>query len=461
MTMTWSVIFDRKPLLRCTWLCISLVALLSSVKSQTSPTSPIPSKDVALLVDVSKSVQADQVGHAGARRIVQSLIAGRRLDASVMDGWKVDTATNVGTDVQALFAGFFPESASAGQPGRLTGRGRTLLSLQTGRLDTVLTSQKTIQFRSDEDVDSVVARSGVYPTKDEMDDQSTCYWFAMATAAETLSRRSRDGYYLFVVSDEEDDPDYRSDGPDGHSYNDYESYKKRLARGDALPVSVIRGTIERYFDLVQTDSRKIERYRARQGFEQVTIAKFTQTSGGRNKVQVTWYGMGVKPVAVPPVVVPTMVNSPVPAPAYEAPRMAARVEMLGGIHQTGGARTYDYANPFIVFQVRNGDAMGSGAKMEVTAGLLDNSRRGLTATTFRLSAATETAPKEARVSLPDPYGDTADETTKRISDSAQIRISPRSDFWLNLLAIISGVAAIGIFFIAWRQLRENRVVMSA
>jgi hypothetical protein len=72
-----------------------------------------------------------------------------------------------------------------------------------------------------------------------------------------------------------------------------------------------------------------------------------------------------------------------------------------------------------------------------------------------------TAPSKADLSITVDGSGTLGEGAKLGVSGVSIQVAPHTDFWLNLLAIISGVAAIGIFFIAWRQLRENRVVMSA
>jgi hypothetical protein len=427
----------------------------------TNPTRYLaPIKDVAMLVDVSISVSGDTTGHRDAKQIVKDILTGKGYSAAnFSDRWVLDDK-DIDPKMRKLFARYLgdapsPESAEA-LP--LTGPGRNFLSLPIGNLATVMNGEKSRTIRGGSDLEAFVDRG--YPTT--MKDKSTCYWYGMAQAAETLSEKSRTGYYLFVISDEEDDPDYREDGPKLHTPGDYTIYRNTLAR--TMPESSIRAMIGKYFVDRRIVGDNVEWYATRAGFDRVLIARFYQKNhkGSNRHVAISWYGMGVAPELIMQVpVVEPVVRRP-DQPAYVPPQVVAHLQVLGG-WTSDRKEPAHYERPYVVWQVANAAAAGWELSQKPEArlgsakiGEAENSPRRIKP--LQISA---TAPSKADLSITVDGSGTLGEGAKLGVSGVSIQVAPHTDFWLNLLAIISGVAAIGIFFIAWRQLRENRVVMSA
>lgn len=417
-----------------------------------------PTKDVAMLVDVSVSVRADKGGHEGAKGIIQELLAGRPFSDPA---WAMEAGSPEMKDLFASYLGETPSPASA-EMRPLMAAGNSFLSLPVGKLSTVLNGEVNRKLRDIQSIDELVAEG--YPK--EMNDTSTCYWFAMAQAADTLSQRSRLGYYLFVVSDEEDDPDYRADGPPNHTKADYDRYLKELA--PQYPVESIRSSIAKYFLPARPSTRNAEMFTPRDSFKQVLIARFYQkghrevsTSARHQKVRISWYAMGVAPEKVlvlrePPPPAPG-VPAPKPVQVYQPPKMAARLQLLGGLG--AGKKTFDYAKPILAWQIANLDSSGWDAGSRPSMELLNSSARpgGVLGNSPRKGI------KSWQVS--DQVGNGTHALELEIKDGSSGMLSrdidlvgnASSTWWLTLFAILSGVAALGIFFFAWYSLREKRV----
>lgn len=432
-----------------------------------------PQKDIAILVDVSRSVEVnpdtksrDTNAIEDAKKIVKDLVTGRGFKSSQRyekSDWEVKPGQD--TSLNALFARYLGDSAAGPTSAELTALARpggNLLVLPVGNLATVINNGTTTTVKSNfpSELDSLIERG--YPT--QMRDTSTCFWFAMARAAETLSEQSRDGYYLFVVSDEEDDPDYRADGPPGHTASDYPKYRAKLA--GMWPESTIRSTIERYFINRTVNDRNVEQYTPRTGFAKTLIAKIYRrnASSRNNPISISWYAMGVVPEVIHQM--PARVVEAAPPPStFVAPKFTPRLQFLGGL---GGRqeKTFDYEEPLVAWQVVNGtlsdlNDMDAGARLVVEgsggsaplARRLTNAGRKNRPATLQLTGLKD-APYRLKLKLDGNSGAAAEQ----LSIEAPIKYQPRTDFWLMVLAVTSIVAAVGIFFFAWRNLRETRVV---
>ena len=423
-----------------------------------------PTKDVAMLVDVSVSVRADSNGHEGAREIIQDLLEGKPLTHT---SWIAEPGSK---EMGELFANYLREkpTAASAELRPLMAAGNSFLSLPVGKLTTVLNGEVHRKLRDLQGIRTLVAEG--YPK--QMNDTSTCYWFAMAQAADTLSQKSRLGYYLFVVSDEEDDPDYRADGPPNHTKADYDRYLKELA--PQYPVESIRASIGKYFLPARASARNAEIFSPRDTFKQVLIARFYQkgyrevsSSARHQKVRISWYAMGVAPdrVYVPRPPPPLVPGEPAPPPvlAYQPPKQTARLQFLGDLK--GGKKTFDYERPILVWQIANlegsGWDAGSRPSFELVNGkgragnLLSNSpRKVIKSWQVTDQIANGKHPLEVEFkNSEDPAGG--------INEELDIVKNASSTWWLNLLAIVSCVVALAIFFFAWRSLREKTVVTSA
>lgn len=442
----------------------------SSVAQTASPGDRYlaPQKDIAVLVDVSRSVEKPRGGSyrdveaiEDAKIIIKDLITGRGFNATKYSksDWTIQPGQD--TSLNNLFARYLGPSTATATSAELTALAKpngSLLILPVGNLSTVIKSGTINNIKSiaPYDLDSLMEKK--YPTIGDMNDTSTCFWFAMARAAETLSEQSRDGYYLFVASDEIDDPDYRKDGPQDHTEADYPLYLKSLA--DTWPVSSIRNTIDRYFTPHPQgeDRYKVEQYTPRTGFAKTLIAKFYRRNATANQrpVSVSWYAMGVVPqVIYQP---QSVAAAPPPTVLYRAPTLTPSIKFLGGLDR-GTQKTYDYDQPLVSWQIVNGNLadlneIGSNATLTAKGAgrpfikRLEESGRKNQPHTLQL---TSLKPAEYELKL-DITG------AEPLSIQAAVKYEPRTDFWLMVLAITSLVAAVGIFFFAWRNLRETRVV---
>lgn len=449
-------------------LLITLViGLPAKAFSQDQYRHYAPTKDVAMLVDVSVSVRDDKKGHEAARTIIQDILTGKPF---ANPNWVVEPGQPEMKDLFAAYLGVPPSAASPPAELRpLMASGNSFLSLPVGELSTVLNGEINRKLRDVQGIRDLVADG--YPK--QMNDTSTCYWFAMAQAADTLSQKSRLGYYLFVVSDEEDDPDYRKDGPPNHTKADYDKYLKDLE--PRYPVESIRAAIGKYFVPAKPSARDAEKYESRNTFKQALIARFYQ-KGARSdpnarqqKVTLSWYAMGVTPERVlvprePPKPVP---GQPAPAPvaSYKAPVLAPRLQLLGGL-ESGKKKTFGYGEPIIVWQIANIENRGwdagkprielegSGSKL---GNVVDGSPRK-TIKSWRLSEQLKNGTHTLELEIEDAGGGTGDDDLRK--DIHLIKTAG-SRLWLTILAVVSSVAALAIFIFAWRSLRQTRVVSPA
>lgn len=423
-----------------------------------------PTKDVAMLVDVSVSVRDDKPGHKQAQKIIQDILSG--VKPSFEAHWEL---TKEDPSMRELFANYLGIAATAtsAELRPLMTTGNSFLSLPVGELSTVLNGPPPRKLRDVTGIPSLVSEG--YPKR--MDDTSTCYWFAMAHAAGTLSQKSILGYYLFVVSDEEDDPDYREDGPIGHTKPDYVRYTKELER--TYPVDSIKAAIGKYFKFTKLSPQNVELYKPQDSFKQVPIARFIQKTdrggGSRGqKVRLTWYAMGVTPVKhavpkAPPPVPRTEPGAPPPPLAYQPPVLKPRIQLLGGLD--GATKRFEYDRPILVWQIANLDSSGwdAGGRPSVEVDNSNSKRGGLlkdsprkTIKSWQLAEQLENGTHELNLELED-----VNKPTEPLSEGIKIIKAAGTGFWLTVFAILSAVAALAIFIFAWRTLRQNRVVSPA
>lgn len=431
--------------------CLICTILASSVLvAQDQFRTFVPEKDVAMLVDVSVSVRSDKEGHADAKKIIQDIVSGRGFsNRNLVEQWQMEP----NPEMAVLFGSYLgqPSGAGTAELRPLLGNDNNFFTLQIGNVTTVLTGGISKKFsQGSSSIDSLV--DSTYPLTSAMNDKSTCFWLAMARAADTLSKKSKLGYYLFVVSDEEDDPDYRKDGPPGHTFSDYEAYRDQLEK--TYPEAAIRGEISRYFDFTGLNSKKVETYKTRGDFKQVLIARFFQSTRSSKKVSMSWYAMGVAPqrVQIPRVVQPEPRQEPVIGPVpYEPPNFknAAAIEWLGALGEAS-RKHYDYESPLLVWQVRHAEAAGFETDERPELRTSARTLRSKKVLSTRLDSQTWALPAdlagEHDISL--RFGP--------LEADASIAIVRNSSFWLNVVAIVSGLVAIIVFALAWRSLREPR-----
>jgi hypothetical protein len=423
-----------------------------------------PAKDVALLVDVSVSVKGDVDGHKDAKRIIQDIVGGQGYSAARLSRkWELETPTAAMTELFGAYLGL-PASPGAAEKKPLIGSGQNFLSMRMGTVATVLAGGSKVTLKTGTDERAVIEgliEKG-YPAISDINDKSTCFWFAMARAASTLSQNTL-GYYLFVVSDEEDDPDYRKDGPPLHTAADYKNYINGLAK--TYPETVIRAEIARYFDHAGVNVRNVDVYRPRGDFKQVPIARFTQSGRSSKKVSLSWYAMRVEPqrIEVPKVIIPDPVQPLVQGPVkYQPPdfSQSMRVQLLGGL-KAAQPKSFNYSKPLIVWQVVNGEAASTdllgvemdGKKAKTSTGA---SQRVDKQTLQLTDASAKEGKHEFRLAYEKTGSADISTSPEAPADEAEIILSYPSNLWLNILAIVSSLAAIIIFILAWRSLRETQ-----
>lgn len=408
-----------------------------------------------MLVDVSVSVKGDRDGHEDAKKIIQSIVSGRGFkNQNLNDKWVIEA----NPDMIGLFGAYLgqPPAAGSAELRPLLADNSSFLTMRIGTVQTVLTSGTARKLKTTAELDTLI--ESTYPKTGEMNDKSTCFWLAMARAAGTLSQQSRLGYYLFVVSDEEDDPDYRKEGPPGHTASDYKNYTDTLAK--TYPETAIRGEIARYFDFIGPNAKKVEMYRARSDFKQILIAKFFQSRGrSSKKVSLAWYAMGVVPqrVHVPRIPSPTpVVLEAAPQLAqYKAPKLQPSIQLLGGLGEAS-RKKFEYSSPLIVWQVKNAEASVFDPDSRPIVQVDSQSRRNRKMISSRHDQQTWPLPADLEAGNHD--------ITLRhdsLDIDSHIYVQHRSYFWLYAFALLSAALALAVFVLSWRTLRQSRKTSSS
>jgi hypothetical protein len=435
-------------------LLLIFFANAALVSAQEKYHTYVPTKDVAMLVDVSVSVKGDKEGHEDSEKIIQDIVSGRGFSNKRLGKkWEVEASHEMAT----LFGAYLGQlgGGETAELRPLLAEHGNFLAMRIGIVQTVLTAETSKQLKNAAQIDELI-HSG-YPRTSEMNDKSTCFWLAMARTAGTLSQNSKLGYYLFVVSDEEDDPDYRKDGPPGHTSSDFKAYTQELAR--TYPETAIRGEIARYFDFTGLNARSAETYKARSDFKQVPIAKFFQ-AGGRSsrKVSLSWYAMGVVPerVHIPRIPPPPLTPRLAAAVArYIPPQLHPTIQWLGGIGEVP-KKQFNYKEPLIIWQIKNAEASRFESNENPVLQLGTQTRRNRKFISSRHDQQTW--------ALPTDLNEETFEITLRhgaLDAEASIWVQPRSYWWLYLFAIVSAAVALVIFIYAWKSLRQPRIKSSA
>jgi hypothetical protein len=410
-----------------------------------------PTKDVAMLVDVSVSVKKDTEGHEEALGIIQAIVSGEGIGASKFkSNWSIDA----NPEMAGLFGAYLGQvtDGDSAELRPLMDIQNSFLSMHIGTVETVLTQGRNpIRLKKTDEIKELI-KTG-YPSIRDMNDKSTCFWLAMARAAATLSQSSKLGYYLFVVSDEEDDPDYRKEGPSGHTYSDYINYRDNLSK--TYPETAIRGEISRYFDYKGTNSRDVDMYQPRGDFKQVPIAKFTHTAYREKKarVKIAWYAMGVVPqrVHVPRVIQPVQAEPLVIAPeVYQPPKLEPTLKWLGGLSEVP-RKLFNYKAPLLVWQVTNAEVASYSASGKPSLLIEGRSHQVKKLTSSRHDLQTAI--------LTDKLADGSMAASLRTdgleSEEVKFEVQRPTLGWLYLLAGASAIIAVAVFAISWRSLRQT------
>jgi hypothetical protein len=294
----------------------------------------------------------------------------------------------------------------------------------------------------------------VFPTAADLRENSTCYWYAMARGAEILSERSPSGYYAFVVSDEEDDPDYVEKGRPGHSLGDYRHFHSHIE--PTFPVSEIYGTIGRYFEPKDATGYN---WSPRSGFPMTLIARFYQLNSPlplNRQVRLAWYALGVKPQ---PVAAPSIPAALVPA-ALVPPKFHRTISLLGGLENTD-LKKFNYEVPLVICQIPYSEATGlSGTNIRLQDGQGRQIPTAQAAGSLMGASPRLNGPRTVRPRLPpgkhtiQVVAEGADGEVVK-SRPVEIEIEPRSDWLLPFLAIVCALAAGVIFTMIWFSLRAS------
>jgi hypothetical protein len=341
------------PVIR-TLLMLLLPGLVCAQDAGTPP--PVarptaPARSIAVLVDVSGSLKKKFTFTQEAREIILDLVAGRGFQglngwvcendetpAATADGWTLDPV------LKELYAPYL-----YGKTGQspLTKAGKVGRYVPFGSLDTTLRGRDPWDIT---DVESFESRLRMeYPKRpEEFNDRQTCYFLAVARTADFLLQRFEEGCYMFVVSDELDDPDTVDVMPALEAAGIYDPGYMRKMRG------------------------RFEELKKQQRFH--FIARFRKgdrkeaSTGGSGYVRLSWYAIGEKPQAVqppepPPVIAVKEGDPPVPPPQPpEPPKFIRTLTLLGGLVEKDAnvstrpgneadIKLFDHDQPFLAWQV--------------------------------------------------------------------------------------------------------------
>ena len=327
-----------------------------------------PARSIAVLVDVSGSLKKKFTFTQEARDIIIDLVSGRGFQggngwvcendettASTTDGWTLDPV------LKELYAPYL----YGGKPGLapLTKAGKVARYVPFGSLST------TIQGRDPWDITDLASFENrlrmEYPKRvDEFRDRNTCYYLAVARTADFLLQRFEEGCYMFVVSDELDDPDTVDVMPTLEAAGIYDLAYLRKMRG------------------------RFEELKKQQRFH--FIARFRKgdrkeaSTGGQGYVRLSWYAIGDKPKAVEPPPQPVKVEvkegDPPPPPKPkppEPPRFSRSLSLLGGLIEKdpgenakpgndADIKFYDTDQPFLAWQVNGAGYNATDSPFQVT-----------------------------------------------------------------------------------------------
>ena len=348
-------------------------AAVPPVAASSAPTAP--ARSIAVLVDVSGSLRKKFAFTQEAREIILDLVTGRGFQGgngwvtendetatatTTTDGWQVDPV------LQELYSPYWRGGAGLIP---LTKAGKVARLVPFGSLATTMQGRDPWDIGDMAEFESRLKRE--YPDEErEFSDRTTCYYLAVARTADFLLQRFEEGCYMFVVSDELDDPD----------------------TVDVHPVLEAAGIYDKNY-LKQMRSR-FEELKKQQRFH--FISRFRKgdrtaaSTGGQGYVRLSWYAIGERPQAVQPPPLPPVPKAgepppPPPPPPPEPPKFAQSLTLLGGLSvrdandavkpAEAGIKTFDHAQPFLAWQVDGAAAGQLDRTFQVTVHRLDEGGR--------------------------------------------------------------------------------------
>lgn len=349
-------------------LLFSLWALPAA--GQDKPTAP--QRSIAVLVDVSGSVGYKL--SLEAKQIIRDVVTGTGFRP--IDGWasNYDSPEEIdpnGEDefaidstLKTLFQPYW--SGNSGPQLALTAPGKVFQLGRIGTIRTTLLPPANFQILDAAQIPRLLDTA--YPDAgSDYKDGKTCYTMGVALISESLLKVSDQGCYLFVVSDEWDDPDYKSDGSG--------AWKDLLTEKLGIKGSLALGYSQHVTEQVRT-LRNTDRF--------TLIARWhkgprpRRGSGSKEYLRLSWYAIGEKPTAVAPVAKaePRKPEDP-PAPAKpKAPVFQPVLTLLGGLPEADPAdetkpasaakiKTFTDSTPFLAWQVDQAPQFAADPEMEV------------------------------------------------------------------------------------------------
>ncbi|HEX2748627.1 MAG TPA: hypothetical protein VHM91_11555, partial [Verrucomicrobiales bacterium] len=290
------------------------------------------------------------------------------VDPKGEDAWPED---------EALVSIFKPYWSGAGQSLKpLTGAGKVFFLSSIGTLKTTVSPPRMWDISSAQEFDGLIRQE--YPSrKSDFNDGRTCYYIGVSRTADRLLQRSEEGCYLFVVSDEWDDPDSK--------HQPVDEWMPALKEVGIYDVQYQKAMVGRFHEL--KDSNRFH-----------LIARFhkgarpRRDGGTRSYLRVAWYAIGEKPQAVVPevkIVTPPKAGDPEPPkvlPPLPAPVFTRSLTLLGGLTPANDPnesakpdasriKLFDHPNPFITWQVDGITASSVDSQFEVTIARLNDGGR--------------------------------------------------------------------------------------
>ncbi len=456
-------------------LLLVCTGLVAQDAAPAGPTAPV--RSVAVVADVSGSVSAPFA--LEARDIIQSIVTGRGFQTG--NGWvcnydapePVDPA---GEDtwpedetIKTMFQPYW--SGLIGNHKPLTAAGKVFHLALCGTLQTTMNPPRTWDLAGHQEFEALMQQE--YPSRpDQFRDMRTCYYIATARTADRLLQRSEEGCYLFVVSDEWDDPDSK--------HSPVDEWMPHLEKWGIYDTRYQSAMLTRFRELKDSDRFNL-------------IARFhkgdrpKRTGGSKNYLRVAWYAIGEKPKPVePPKVVAKVEGQPPPPPPPEPPKppsFGRSLTLLGGLVQASDPadsakpdasriKIFNHPEPFLAWQIESPAANSVDSQFEVTVHRLDNSNtlqsvqklrsaqlnrttegrlRGLPAGTITQPLADGTY----RITIEEKPAAGTTPTAGTMLDPVATWIEVQTPFnWLPWLLAISGLGAAGVIGYSVWSLRK-------
>ena len=358
---------------------IALILVCTGLVAQdTAPAGPTaPVRSVAVVVDVSGSVSAPFA--LEARNIIQSIVSGRGFQTG--NGWvcnydapePVDPAgEDTWPEDETIKSMFQPYWSGTGGPRKpLTAAGKVFQLALCGTLQTTMNPPRTWDLGGPQEFEALMQQE--YPSRaDQFRDMRTCYYIATARTADRLLQRSEEGCYLFVVSDEWDDPDSK--------HSPVDEWMPHLEKWGIYDTRYQSAMVSRFRELKESDRFNL-------------IARFhkgdrpKRTGGSKTYLRVAWYAIGEKPKPVEPPPKPAVPPKPDDPPPPEPPKPPAfgrSLTLLGGLIQAtdpadsakpdaSRIKVFTHSEPFLAWQVEGTSANSVDSQFEVTIHRLDSS----------------------------------------------------------------------------------------